>query len=200
MKTLDELDIIGGHPAVDFVNTVHSWADPELPDYLQDFDDFVRWCEMVGLISDATPFIRGLPEPDKQKAFQETRLLRNSVYGIFAAIAGNLPLPKPALKHLNDVVLRTASWRRLAASDDGPRIASQWHFDNAPAEALLGPVAWKTAELLEIGPVDRLKICPGADCAWVFIDLSKNRSRQWCSMATCGNAAKVRRFRQRNEL
>ncbi|WP_189611642.1 CGNR zinc finger domain-containing protein [Saccharospirillum salsuginis] len=32
---------------------------------------------------------------------------------------------------------------------------------------------------------------------WLFLDLSKNRSRDWCSMANCGNAAKVRRFRQR---
>lgn len=197
MKSLEELEIIGGHPAVDFVNTVHSWTDPEPPDYLRDFDDFVRWCDLVGLISGAVPLFRERPEAEKQAVFQEVRSLRDSLHELFAAIAGNRPPPEPALEHLNDVVRRTVTWRRLAADADGSRVYSQWDLENAPPEAALGPVAWKAAELLEHGPLDRLKICPADDCAWLFLDLSKNRSRQWCSMATCGNAAKVRRFRQR---
>jgi predicted RNA-binding Zn ribbon-like protein len=37
---------------------------------------------------------------------------------------------------------------------------------------------------------DRLKICP--NCEWLFIDRSRNRSRNWCDMAVCGNRAKAR--------
>jgi len=74
---------------------------------------------------------------------------------------------------------------------------AEWDLTAAPAEAYLGPVSWACADLLEHGPLDRIKICPADDCGWLFLDVSKNRSRQWCSMTTCGNAAKVRRFRQR---
>jgi predicted RNA-binding Zn ribbon-like protein len=36
----------------------------------------------------------------------------------------------------------------------------------------------------------RTKICP--NCDWLFVDMSKNRSRLWCDMAVCGNRAKAK--------
>lgn len=44
----------------------------------------------------------------------------------------------------------------------------------------------------------RVKACRGADCGWVFVDASRNSSRRWCEMATCGNRAKTTRFRSRH--
>jgi predicted RNA-binding Zn ribbon-like protein len=43
----------------------------------------------------------------------------------------------------------------------------------------------------------RLKACRGEDCRWVFVDASRNASRQWCIVAGCGNRAKVAAFRAR---
>jgi predicted RNA-binding Zn ribbon-like protein len=43
----------------------------------------------------------------------------------------------------------------------------------------------------------RLKLCTEDSCRWVFYDRSKNHSSRWCSMASCGNRAKARRFRQK---
>ena len=43
----------------------------------------------------------------------------------------------------------------------------------------------------------RLKLCDNDQCRWLFIDRSKNHSRQWCESATCGNRQRVRRFRDR---
>jgi predicted RNA-binding Zn ribbon-like protein len=43
----------------------------------------------------------------------------------------------------------------------------------------------------------RLKICPMDDCAVAFYDTSKNRSKTWCSMESCGNRAKTRAYRAR---
>src|SRR5438067_275486 len=38
----------------------------------------------------------------------------------------------------------------------------------------------------------------GADnCAWLFMDNTRNRSRQWCSMQACGNRDKARRHYRR---
>jgi hypothetical protein len=52
--------------------------------------------------------------------------------------------------------------------------------------------------LVELGEhADRLKICQNDQCRWLFLDASKNRSRQWCESATCGNRQRVRRFRDR---
>ncbi len=47
------------------------------------------------------------------------------------------------------------------------------------------------------GTWPRLKICPAEDCLWAFYDTSRNHSRRWCSMESCGNRNKVRAFRDR---
>src|SRR5256885_1943109 len=39
--------------------------------------------------------------------------------------------------------------------------------------------------------------CGAPDCLWLFVDTTKNRSRQWCSMQSCGNREKARRHYQR---
>ncbi|MEO6117023.1 MAG: CGNR zinc finger domain-containing protein [Pseudolysinimonas sp.] len=43
----------------------------------------------------------------------------------------------------------------------------------------------------------RIRRCDAADCRMVFHDESRTGSRRWCSMARCGNRAKVRAFRER---
>ena len=53
------------------------------------------------------------------------------------------------------------------------------------------------ARLAVLGDLGRVKICPADDCRWAFYDTSRNGSRQWCSMAVCGNRAKARAHRAR---
>lgn len=199
---LDTIEIIGGHPAVDFVNTVHSWRVDPPPDYLFGFDDFVDWNRIRGLLQPklAARF-KTVPGKQKAEAFAEAVELRTNLHRLFLAITEGKPLPEQALDHLNDVMHQTAHWRRLAVakSAGGHAVRSVWDLAEAPAVAALGPVAWAAADLLENGGLERLKECPGPGCGWVFIDASKNRSRTWCSMKTCGNTAKVKRFRKRAE-
>jgi predicted RNA-binding Zn ribbon-like protein len=45
---------------------------------------------------------------------------------------------------------------------------------------------------------ERMKACRADDCRWAFLDTSKNKSRAWCSMESCGNRAKVHAYRQRH--
>ena len=73
-----------------------------------------------------------------------------------------------------------------------------WEFD---AEADLARPAWSIArsavEILTGELYDLVRECAADDCAWLFIDTSRNHSRRWCSMSSCGNRAKVHQFRQR---
>jgi predicted RNA-binding Zn ribbon-like protein len=43
----------------------------------------------------------------------------------------------------------------------------------------------------------RLKLCGSQSCRWAFFDRSRNHSSRWCTMASCGNRQKARRFRER---
>ncbi len=56
-------------------------------------------------------------------------------------------------------------------------------------------LALTCARLIAAGRWARIKQCAGCDC--VFHDESRNGRRVWCSMETCGNRAKVGRWRGR---
>jgi len=58
--------------------------------------------------------------------------------------------------------------------------------------ARLVPALFELAEIR-----GRLCHCANASCNWLFVDESKNRSRVWCEMATCGSRAKMTRYRRR---
>ena len=67
--------------------------------------------------------------------------------------------------------------------------------DSSPSIAHKVRVAAAAIDLLRFGPLDRLKVCEG--CPWLFLDLSRNHSRRWCSMNICGGTRKMRRYRAR---
>lgn len=61
-------------------------------------------------------------------------------------------------------------------------------------------VAWLAADnlLTLLGAhAHQLRRCGNPKCTLYFLDASKNRSRTWCSMTTCGNRAKFKRYTQR---
>lgn len=64
-------------------------------------------------------------------------------------------------------------------------------------EHALGTLLADTVLAHSNGTLSRLKACRDESCRWVFYDSSKNRSGTWCSMATCGSAAKKRQFSER---
>lgn len=203
-KSLETIEYVGGSPAVDFVNTVSAWnvGAEERREYLPDFDAFLQWSEIVDLLwPKATAHFRSRPPKEREAAHAKALRLRQSLYGVFAARAHGEPLPQSALDCLNEVVRETVAWRRIAGSESSGRrdICCVWDFTDAPAVAALGPVAWSAAEILENAELDRVKECPGERCGWLFFDTSRNRSRNWCSMKSCGNSAKVRRFRERQQ-
>ena len=73
---------------------------------------------------------------------------------------------------------------RLAASSPG---------------AGVGVIAAIVADCAASGGWHRLRICAAPDCRWVFYDTSRNGAGRWCSMATCGNRDKTRRYRDRRQ-
>ncbi|MER0242840.1 CGNR zinc finger domain-containing protein [Streptomyces sp. HSW2009] len=79
-------------------------------------------------------------------------------------------------------------------TDPHPRPHLHPHPDLPPVRRALAAVAAAWGEVAITGDVARRKRCAEHGCAWVFWDVSKNRSRRWCSMRVCGNRNKARRF------
>lgn len=64
--------------------------------------------------------------------------------------------------------------------------------------AVLSTVAGNAIEVLT-SPGRRVRRCSGDNCALIFFDHSRPNARRWCSMARCGNRAKVRAHRATDE-
>lgn len=65
------------------------------------------------------------------------------------------------------------------------------------ADRMAVEAAMAFVDVVRQGEFDRLLICDADDCDDVLVDLSKNRSRRYCS-ATCSNRVNVAAFRARN--
>ena len=66
-----------------------------------------------------------------------------------------------------------------------------------PLDDALARILETVTVAVAAGSWARMKVCRQPDCRWAYFDESRNRSRAWCSMETCGNRVKARSFRQR---
>lgn len=64
------------------------------------------------------------------------------------------------------------------------------------ADRMAVEAAMAFVDVIRQGEFDRLQVCGADDCDDVLVDLSKNRSRRYCS-ATCSNRVNVAAFRAR---
>jgi predicted RNA-binding Zn ribbon-like protein len=96
---------------------------------------------------------------------------------------------------LNRLLARHPAYPHLTREDGG------WRLHHHPADAALIPMwtaicAEGLARLVGAGHADRLGTCARPGCGRVFVDVSKNGSRRFCSLA-CQNRVKTAAFRRR---
>lgn len=64
---------------------------------------------------------------------------------------------------------------------------------------LLATIAIEVMNLLNSKDAKYIKRCNNHTCSLLFVDTSKNHSRRWCSMETCGNRKKASRFSKKQK-
>ena len=198
--------LVGGDPCLDFVNTVGG----RLPtgggvvtiraDKLASYADLVAFAVHAGLIDPATA--RGLRRRGDARPREAAAVLgravvfREALHRTLQALRRERR-PAPAdLALLSGEIAAARRREALVAGREGLRW--EWRGAGERLESPLWPVARAAAALLVSAERSRLRECGGDDCGWLFLDRSRNRSRQWCTMEDCGNLAKVRRFRRRH--
>ena len=104
----------------------------------------------------------------------------------------------PAASLLNHMLATHPSHPHLALED------GVWRLHHHPVDAELIPMwtaicAEALARLIGNGHARRLGTCERPGCGRVFVDVSKNASRAFCS-TTCQNRVKAAAFRARRDL
>ena len=136
-------------------------------------------------------------EPNSAEAagiLRRARQLRTALRRIFDALATNDQPPDSDLAFLNGDLAVSLGHARVLRDGDG----FSWGWSGRNLDCVLWPISRAAAELLTSGRERTLvRQCGADDCRWLFLDTTKNRSRQWCSMQACGNREKARRHYRR---
>jgi len=188
----------GGALALDYANTLGDRQRPET-EKLDGYADFVAFAEQAGILD--RPQTKALAARASEhgeaagEALATSIDLREAVYRIFSRRAAGDSAEAQALELLSATIAWAAA--RLRLEPEGSGFAWTWLQLETSLEAPLAPIAWSAAELMTGTDLSRVRECDGDGCTWLFLDTSRNRSRRWCSMSTCGNRAKARRHYRR---
>lgn len=191
-------DLVGGDPALDLVNTVTA-RDTQPRDWLDDYAGLLRWARQSELFARGdlnTLDTLAAESPAKAAAaLARCKTLRETLCEALYALADGRQPDDASLDSLDQARLAASRAARLVSRDS--RLQTQWSAERSGLDLIAHVITAYAIELLKDARLDRLRVCDGNDCGWVFIDTSKNGRRRWCDMATCGNVAKARRFQQR---
>jgi predicted RNA-binding Zn ribbon-like protein len=191
----DPFDWSGGHPALDFVNTLDERPLPKPIERLTSYAELVRFAGLAGIITPAqAKRLRTLSGHGPARVAKDARQLREQFFEVLAAAHRARKLPSGPLRGLS-VAINKAHAARVLAGSNGPGIVGyDWASPHA-VEVSLHACALAIADLLTGEDRARIRKCGASDCDVYFIDRSKGHRRHWCSMRNCGNREKQRRWR-----
>lgn len=194
-----EFTFVGSHLALDFANTV-DWRGSDRPhDKLESYTHLVSWAHHAGILDDRRSLylaeVQAARMEESSQALRTAKDLRETIHRLITAEALGWGSAREDLDVLNRILREYLLNLRIAYSP--PIFRLRWGDDDL-LDRPLWPVAWAAVHLLISPDLARVKQCASADgCGRLFLDLSRNQSRRWCSMRSCGNTAKARRHRER---
>ena len=164
--------------AAALVNTDGRGVQPDSLTTVKDLDEFVREWRWSG-----------------SRARDRAEL--DAVRALRPRLATLWDLPEEDFADLvNPLLAESRALPRLVNHDD-----FGWHLHATPDDAPLSSrmaveAAMAFVDVLRAGELRRLRVCEADDCENVHVDLSRNRSRRFCS-TTCGNRVAAAAYRER---
>lgn len=200
VRTIETLELDGGSLCLNFVNSVRNRFEDPFFEFIVTPEDLLLWsCRTQIFNKDSRERLENHILKNQEKAKHDLNKIlktRELLYRIFQKLSQkNLPEDEDILlfnKELS-LVLRHLNLE----INDSLDIKMIW--DNQPSDLLwiLLPIIKSTYDLLISDLKNRIKECP--KCGWLYLDKSKNNSRLWCNMKTCGNTIKIKRYYEKKK-
>jgi predicted RNA-binding Zn ribbon-like protein len=194
-------DLTGGLLCLDFANTVDDRTEIHPQELLMSFKDLVSWSQQAQVLTEKEA--QQLLEKAAQHPSAATRVLkravevREAIFRIFKAVAEDESPENGDLVALSAVVAEAQKHAQIVPDTNGFRW--DWADKLNDLDRMLWPIVRSAADFLTSDDLDTVRVCASDSCNWLFIDTSKNHSRRWCNMKSCGNREKARRFYTRKK-
>lgn len=165
------------------VNLVNSLGSNSGREYLRTPDDVRELLEAQG--------IEGYGDVDARD-LEPLRALRAQLRAVFEA-----PDERTAAERINALLARSGAAPQMTDHD------GKWHLhyaaeDASFADRITALSAMALASVVVRWGWERLGVCRADDCADVFVDTSRNRSRRYCD-PSCSTRMNVAAFRARHK-
>jgi len=195
-------ELNAGRLCLDFTNTVRARPLSEKVDLISSYEDLLSWARQATILTPGEAATLGELAHKQPRAaadaLGQSLTLREALYGAFSALAAGLPAPASDVRTINKAIGKAMTRAGLSPSAAG---GFEWSWPDAPlgVDRVAWWVARSASELLTSKDLTGVRECAGYDCGRLFMDGTKNRSRRWCDMASCGNRAKGRRHYERRK-
>ncbi|MBC8162217.1 MAG: CGNR zinc finger domain-containing protein [Roseiflexaceae bacterium] len=189
--------LIGSNLSVDFINTeiVENGAPKDL---LASLAEFAAWAAATNVLDRAKAerlVAAWGSESETAAVIAHIQTFRSILRDMITGLAQGASVKATAIHAINAELQNKNSAVEIRQTESG--FDKLFRADFTEPRQLLAPIAESAADLLCYGDLTYLKKCENAECILYFYDTTKNHSRRWCSMAGCGNRAKVAAFYQR---
>jgi predicted RNA-binding Zn ribbon-like protein len=206
-------EVTGGELCLDLANTIDCRPTESPKERLGSYADLVSWGEQAGALCGAEA--RRLAAAARRRpaaavaVLRRARILREALFAIFSAVSRSNVPPEADLEMLNDELGRAMAKARITVGQGNSsnrtrsvrsrpvRYRYGWGGTGGDLDRVLWPVARSATDLLTGDLLIRVRECDAGNCAWLFLDTSRNRSRRWCDMTVCGNREKAHRHYRR---
>src|SRR5579864_2683569 len=194
-------DFSGGRLCLDFVNSAGGTrAQPK--EHLHTYLDLVSWGRQAGVLEEREA--QRLAQLAKRRPDEAARTLadavtlREALFRIFSSAPECRAQRPDDMNIFNTALGRALAQVRLDATAEG--CVRVWAGETDAPDRMLWPVLRSAMDVLtseeERG---RIHKCESPTCDWLFLDTSRNHSRRWCDMKSCGNRAKAKRYYERHK-
>jgi predicted RNA-binding Zn ribbon-like protein len=171
-------------------------------EFLTSYEALVLWSRDFKILTanEAQALLAAGTQQPAQAAtiFADAITLREAMYRIFSAITHRAAPSQADVALLNRALVRATSQATFLYIDG--QFKWTWPHKDQALDSMLWPIIWSVTELLAWPDLRRVRECagsPGKACGWLFVDTSKNQSRQWCVTALCGNRTRAHRYYER---
>jgi len=184
---------------LDFINTAGQHPSHADDEFLTSYGHLVEWSVYMGVLHEreaAHLLTRAGSRPaEADAALHYAVAVRETLFRVLSAHAACREPDTADMGAFNHILSKTLTRLRLGTMPEG--FGWAWAMDSDDLETMLWPVVWDAVQLMTTHDLRHLRECASDDCDWLFLDTSKNHSRRWCSMSSCGNRAKARNHYQR---
>ena len=171
-----------GTRALDFIGTLRARRLDTPFDFLSSPAMLDAWFDESGIVPGGV----GSTETDLAHAIE----LREAGYALIWSRLHGRPLPHDAVETIN----------AFAAE---PPVRIQLNSEHWTATGTINQALSQIArEMIKVAGGDEthlLRECGREECTQIYLDHSRGRRREWCSMSSCGSRMKAKAYRERKK-